>query len=156
LKAVDAQRRAKVFDGRRLAKKGVGVACINYRLSPQFKYPTHIQDVARAFAWVYKNIAQYGGDPTRIFVSGHSAGGHLTALLATDERWLNEQGLSLKNIKGAIPVSGVFDFSELSKTDKYSKANSIMMERFFNSDQEKMKDARQSIILKRAKIFLPS
>ena len=126
--------------GRRFAKKGVAVVTINYRLSPQFKYPVHIQDVARAFAWVNKNIASYGGDPDRLFVMGHSAGGHLTALLSTDERWLKEQGLSFKNIRGAIPVSGVYDFTELAKTDKYSKADSVMMERFFSNDKQKMQD----------------
>jgi len=126
--------------GRRLAKKGAGVVTINYRLAPQFKYPTHVQDVARAFAWIHKNIASYGGDPERIFVMGHSAGGHLTALLATDERWLEEQGLGLKDLRGAIPVSGVFDFKALEKTDKLSKANSIMMDRFFSKDPEKMRD----------------
>lgn len=126
--------------GRRFAKKGVGVAAIDYRLSPQFKYPTHIQDVARAFAWLFNNLASYGGDPNRIFVMGHSAGGHLTALLATDERWLKEQGLSLKNIQGAIPVSGVYDFEMLAPTRKLSKSTDIMMERFFDNDPAKMKD----------------
>jgi acetyl esterase/lipase len=126
--------------GRRFAKKGVGVATIDYRLSPQFKYPTHVQDVARAFAWVKKNIASYGGDPDRIFVSGHSAGGHLTALLSVDERWLKEQGLSLKDIRGAIPISGVYDFNGLKETDKLSKADRIMIDRFLSGDPEKMKD----------------
>jgi len=126
--------------GRRFAKKGVGVVTIDYRLAPQFKYPTQIQDVAKAFAWIHQNIASYGGDPSRIFVMGHSAGGHLTALLSTDERWLKEQGLSLKNIRGAIPVSGVYDFEMLAPTKKLSKSTDIMMERFFSNDPEKMKD----------------
>ena len=49
----------------------------NYRLSPWVKHPEHVKDVARAFAWTNKNIAKYGGDPKRLFVGGHSAGGHL-------------------------------------------------------------------------------
>jgi acetyl esterase/lipase len=126
--------------GRRLAKNGVAVAAIDYRLSPQFQFPTHIQDVARAFAWVHANIASYGGDPGRIFVCGHSAGGHLTALLATDERWLKEQGLSLKDIRGAIPVSGPFSFEGLDG-EKVDKTDRVMIGRFLNHDPQKHKDA---------------
>jgi acetyl esterase/lipase len=92
--------------GRTFAKHGVGTVVANYRLTPQVKHPEHIKDVARAFAWTYKNIAKYGGKADQIFVSGHSAGGHLVALLATDDIYLKAQGLSLANIKGAIPISG--------------------------------------------------
>jgi len=57
------------------ARHGVGTVVINYRLSPAVTHPEHIKDVARAFAWVHKNIRQYGGRPDEIFVTGHSAGG---------------------------------------------------------------------------------
>jgi acetyl esterase/lipase len=87
------------------ARSGVGFVAMNYRLT---KHPEHIEDVARAFAWVHQNIAKHGGDPTLIFVGGHSAGGHLAALLATDEKYLKEHKLGLSNIKGVIPISGVF------------------------------------------------
>jgi acetyl esterase/lipase len=63
------------FVGRAFAEQGFVTAVINYRLSPQVQHPAHIEDVARAFAWVYRNIAQYGGNPEKIFVMGHSAGG---------------------------------------------------------------------------------
>ncbi len=78
----------------------------NYRLSPQVKHPTHVQDVAQAIAWVYKNISKYGGDPNRIFVMGHSAGAHLAALVATDGRHLEQSGASLDVLKGAILLDG--------------------------------------------------
>jgi acetyl esterase/lipase len=94
--------------GRFLAENGVGVVLPNYRLSPKVKHPEHIKDVARAFAWTHKNIAKYGGDPDQMFVGGHSAGGHLSALLATDASYLKAEGLSLKNIRGVIAVSGVY------------------------------------------------
>jgi acetyl esterase/lipase len=94
--------------GRTFAKNGVAFVSTGYRLSPKVKHPAHIQDVAKGFAWTVANIGKYGGDPKAIFVSGHSAGGHLTALLATDEDYLKAEKLSLKDIKGAIPVSGVF------------------------------------------------
>jgi acetyl esterase/lipase len=94
--------------GKFFAAHGIGTAVINYRLTPKVKHPEHIKDVARAFAWTKKNIKSYGGDPDEIFVSGHSAGGHLAALLATDETYLKAEGCSLKDIKGVIPISGVY------------------------------------------------
>jgi acetyl esterase/lipase len=94
--------------GRCLAGRGVGVVLPNYRLSPWVKHPEHVKDVARAFAWTHKNIANYSGDPDRLFIAGHSAGGHLAALLATDEQYLKAEGLSRKNIRGVIALSGVY------------------------------------------------
>jgi acetyl esterase/lipase len=98
--------------GRALAARGIGVAVTNYRLSPAVKHPEHVKDVARAFAWVHKNIGKYGGRADRLFVCGHSAGGHLVALLATDERYLRAEGLSSKNVRGVIPISGVYDIPD--------------------------------------------
>lgn len=97
--------------GQRFAKQGVGAVVTNYRLSPKVQHPEHIKDVARAFAWTHKNIAKHGGKPDQLFVCGHSAGGHLTALLATNEEYLKAEGLSLKAIKGAIPMSGIYQIS---------------------------------------------
>ncbi len=95
--------------GRMLARSGIGAVMINYRLSPQVKHPEHIKDVARAFAWTHKHIAEYGGRADRLIVSGHSAGGHLAALLCTDESWLRAEGLSLADVRGAVPISGVYE-----------------------------------------------
>src|SRR5437016_911758 len=92
-----------------LARLGLGTVVTNYRLSPTVQHPEHIKDVARAFAWTCKNVGLYGGCPEEIFVCGHSAGGHLVALLATDERYLKAEGLDLGAIRGAIPISGVYD-----------------------------------------------
>jgi acetyl esterase/lipase len=94
--------------GRVFAKNGVGTAVISYRLTPQVHHPGHIEDVARAFAWTHEHIGKYGGRPDQVFVTGHSAGGHLAALLATDESYLKARGLSLADIKGAMPMSGVY------------------------------------------------
>ena len=96
------------------ARHGIGTVSINYRLSPGVKHPEHIKDVARAFAWVHKNIPAYGGRADQIFVCGHSAGGHLVALLATDEQYLQAEGLSLKDIRGAIPISGVYRIHDVA------------------------------------------
>ena len=101
-------RRSAVGFGTTLAKHGIGVAAISYRLSPKVKHPAHIEDVAQAFAWVKANIAKHGGKPELMFVSGHSAGGHLAALLATDETYLKAHKLALSDVKGVIPISGVY------------------------------------------------
>jgi acetyl esterase/lipase len=94
------------------ARHGVATVSINYRLSPGVKHPEHMKDVARAFAWTYKNIKSYGGNPTLIFVGGHSAGGHLAALLATDKSYLKAEGLAPSAIRGVIPISGVYHIPE--------------------------------------------
>ena len=94
--------------GRTFARHGIGVAIINYRLSPRVKHPGHIEDVAKAFAWVKGNIAKHGGDPANITLMGHSAGGHLAALLATDPSYLKAEKLEPSNIRGVISVSGVY------------------------------------------------
>jgi len=94
--------------GRTFARHGIALVCPNYRLSPAVQHPEHIRDVARAFAWTKRNIGKYGGRADEIFVGGHSAGGHLSALLASDETYLKEQGLSLSDVRGAMPVSGLF------------------------------------------------
>lgn len=96
--------------GKVFARNGIGTVVTSYRLTPTVRHPGHIEDVAKAFAWTYKHIAEYGGRTDRIFVSGQSAGGHLSALLCTDERYLKAEGLSFKNVRAAIPISGIYTF----------------------------------------------
>jgi acetyl esterase/lipase len=107
------------FVGRTFASQGFATVVINYRLSPAVQHPAHIEDVARAFAWVYKNIARYGGNPEKIFIAGHSAGGHLVALLALDEKYLQAHALLPRTIKGAIPLSGVYDVTVIPPGTNY-------------------------------------
>lgn len=90
------------------ARHGIGVVMTNYRLAPAVHYPVQEQDVARAFAWTVKHIGKYHGRPDEIIALGHSAGGHLVALLGTDEKFLKEVGLSLHHLKGVICCSGVY------------------------------------------------
>ncbi|WP_426059427.1 alpha/beta hydrolase [Hymenobacter sp. B1770] len=90
------------FIGRRLAKQGVVAVIINYRLAPAVQVPEQAADCARALAWTVQHIAQYQGDPARVFVMGHSAGGALAALLATDDDLLARHGLPQNPVRGAI------------------------------------------------------
>jgi len=95
--------------GNRFASEGILCVIPGYRLAPKYPHPAQIEDVAAAFAWTVKNIEQYGGDPKRIYVAGHSAGGHLCSLLTLDEKHLKKHGLSPDIIKGTITHSGVYD-----------------------------------------------
>ena len=104
-------KRQYVAVGQSFARSGIGMVIINYRLSPQVRHPAHIQDVARAFAWTRTHIAKYGGDPARLFLFGHSAGGHLVSLLATDPEYLKAEKQIPSNIRGVISVSGVYSIS---------------------------------------------
>lgn len=89
----------------RLIPRGIGLVSANYRLSPTFMHPAHIEDAAAATAWVIANIGRYGGDPGKVFVAGHSAGGYLAALLEIDPGYLSAHGKSKSSIRGAIPIS---------------------------------------------------
>ena len=104
----EGDRRDESAVGRRFASAGIATAVVSYRLSPAVMHPAHIQDVAASFAWVKRHIAEYGGDPERIFLAGHSAGAYLAALLATDDRYVAAHGLSPRDIRGVAPVSGFF------------------------------------------------
>jgi len=90
------------FIGRRLAKQGVVAVIINYRLAPAVHVPEQAADCARALVWTVQHIREYGGDPARVFVMGHSAGGGLAALLATDDALLAAHGLPQNPVRGAI------------------------------------------------------
>jgi acetyl esterase/lipase len=94
--------------GETYAARGLGVVVISYRLSPKVQHPAHIEDVAKAFSWTCANAGKYGGKADQIFCCGHSAGGHLVSLLATDESYLKAEKRSFADIKGVIPISGVY------------------------------------------------
>ncbi len=86
--------------------RGFVFVSTNYRLLPHVDMGTLTRDVAKSCGWVHKHIADYGGDPNRIFVMGHSAGAQLAALLCTDERYLMAEGVPFSVLKGCVPVDG--------------------------------------------------
>ncbi len=101
--------------GNRFAKAGIGVVIPSYRLMPQNPYPAQMEDAAAAFAWVYRNIAQYGGDASRIYVAGHSAGGHLASLLALDAKYLAKYDIPGGAIHGVVSMSGIYNVGRLAE-----------------------------------------
>jgi len=86
--------------------KGFVFVSTNYRLLPAVDMGTLTRDVARSFRWVQDHVAEYGGDPKRVLVGGHSAGAQLAALICTDERYLKAEGVSFDVLKGCVPVDG--------------------------------------------------
>ena len=89
-----------------LKEKGFAVVGVNYRLSPNVNAPKYIEDAAAAVAWVFKNISNYGGDTSLIFVSGYSAGGYLTDMIGLDKKWLSVYDIDANDIAGLISLSG--------------------------------------------------
>ena len=85
---------------------------VGYRLAPGAKYPQQVDDCRAALHWVYDNIADYGGSRDRIHISGHSAGGHLAAMLTLQREQRNALCLPDDVIKACFPVSGVFDVAD--------------------------------------------
>ena len=89
-----------------LARAGVAVVTPDYRLSPKAKYPAYVDDATAAFAWTVKHIAEHGGDPRKVFIGGHSAGGYLALLVGMDPERLKPHGLTLASVAGIAQVSG--------------------------------------------------
>lgn len=91
--------------GEAMARQGIGVVSINYRLNPHVRYPAYIEDVARAVAWTQLHVVT-ARSHGKLFIGGHSAGSYLSAMLAMDERYLLAQGVQPKDLAGAILLSG--------------------------------------------------
>jgi acetyl esterase/lipase len=97
--------------GQAFASAGIITAVADYRLYPQVKYPAFIEDGAQALGFVHERIAEHGGDPARVFVSGHSAGAYIAAMLACNPAYLGEARYEW--IAGVIGVAGPYDFLPL-------------------------------------------
>lgn len=89
-----------------LKNKGLAVVAVNYRLSPRAQSPAYIEDAAAAVAWAFKNVEKFGGSARKIFVSGHSAGGYLAAMVGLEKKWLAAHQVDANRIAGLAPFSG--------------------------------------------------
>jgi acetyl esterase/lipase len=106
-----------------LTERGFVFVSTNYRLLPEVEMGELIDDVAGSLGWVHRNIAKYGGDPTRIFVGGHSAGAQLAALICIDDRYLKKEGVSFDVLKGCVPVDGdTYDIPKIIMTAEHRQA----------------------------------
>jgi acetyl esterase/lipase len=98
------------FVGEALAKRGIVTVMADYRLYPQVTFPLFDEDGASAVAWVERHIGEYRGDPARIVLMGHSAGGHTAAFLAYNHEFLRRFGANPDDIVGLIGLSGTYVF----------------------------------------------
>jgi acetyl esterase/lipase len=104
--------------GRALRSRGYVVVIPDYRIYPEVRFPSFVEDGARAVRWTRDNIAEYGGDPRRLFVMGHSAGAHIAAMLSFDPQWLQRVGLDAnRDITGLIGLAGPYDFLPFKDAD---------------------------------------
>jgi acetyl esterase/lipase len=97
------------FVGRALAARGFVTVIADYRLVPEVRYPEFLEDSANALRWVQDNIANYGGDPNRLFLSGHSAGAYNAVMLALDPSFFREYGVTMP-VLAVAALSGPYDF----------------------------------------------
>lgn len=119
------------------ASQGIVMVGVNYRLSPDYTHPAHVEDVASAIAWVHDNIGKYGGDRNQISLLGHSAGAHLVALVATNPRFLGAHGLTpARALRNVFPIdTASFDLSNPSRFV------SRMVRSAFGTDSKVLADA---------------
>lgn len=101
--------------GESLAARGMVVVIPDYRTWPKAKLDGFMDDAAHAVGWTKANVARYGGDPSRLFVMGHSAGAHIASLLATDSHWLKPVGMQPRDLAGFIGLAGPYDFLPLKR-----------------------------------------
>jgi acetyl esterase/lipase len=96
-----------------LNEHGIVFVSMNYRLSPKYKHPAQVDDVATAIAWVHKHIAKYGGDGNKIVIMGHSAGCHLVTLVGLNPEPLAKVGMTPSDLRGVVAWSGgMYDLAE--------------------------------------------
>ena len=102
------------YVARALARRGYVAVLPDYRIYPEVRYPDFLDDGAGAVRWAKDNVADFGGDPQKIFLMGHSAGAHIAAMLAVDPVWLRKTGLVPgRDIAGLIGLAGPYDFLPL-------------------------------------------
>jgi acetyl esterase/lipase len=99
--------------GQAFASQGIMTVVADYRLYPQVTYPAFVEDGAAALAWVHGNIARHGGDPARVFVSGHSAGAFNAVMLGSEPAFVKAVGGDLSWMRGVIGIAGPYDFLPL-------------------------------------------
>ena len=104
------ERQEYGFLGGALAARGVTVVIPDYRLYPPTPFPGFIEDGADAVAWTHAHIADYGGNPAKLFVMGHSAGAYIAAMLALAPAYLEKDGMKPSDLSGMIGAAGPYNF----------------------------------------------
>jgi len=120
--------------------RGFAFVSVNYRLHPAVDYKEQAGDIAKAIKHVHANATRIGGSPDRIYLMGHSAGAHLAALVATDERYLEAEQLPLATVKGVILLDGAgYDISQ--RLESAGPRGGGLYRTVFGADEVTWKDA---------------
>jgi acetyl esterase/lipase len=98
------------FAGQAFASRGFLTVVPNYRLWPAVQFPAFVEDAARAVRWTHDHAADFGGDPGHLYLTGHSAGAHIAALVTLDDHYLRDVGLERSAIRATAGLSGPYDF----------------------------------------------
>ncbi len=136
------------------ASKDIAFAVISYRLSPALwanppkqsgdQHPAHINDVAAAFTWLHDRAQDYGLDQSNIFVSGYSAGAHLSALLVLNSEYLSRFNQTIDNVKAVIPIAGAYDLMDYYEDHKKYRGKEFAdqhVKGIFGNDEEVIRAA---------------
>lgn len=107
-------RQDYAFVGNALAGRGILTIVADYRKYPAVRFPGFEFDAARAARWTFDHVDEYGGDPQRVFLVGHSAGAQIATLLATDAHYLATEDLSPRDFAGVVAIAGPYDFLPLT------------------------------------------
>ncbi|RZL39586.1 MAG: alpha/beta hydrolase [Rubrivivax sp.] len=113
----NGERGDYAFVGEALASRGILTLVADYRLYPEVRYPDFLHDSAAALAWGLGHAQGLGGNPRRVFVMGHSAGGYNAAMLALDARWLAPTGHAPRELAGFVGLAGPYDFLPIENPD---------------------------------------
>ena len=99
-----------LFAADALTSRGYVVIVPDYRLFPDVRFPAFVEDGAKAVRWVLDHVADFGGDPDRLYLMGHSAGAHIAAMLNLEESYLAAEGVPMNSIRGMIALAGPYAF----------------------------------------------
>ncbi|MCP4667528.1 MAG: alpha/beta hydrolase [Deltaproteobacteria bacterium] len=131
-------------------EQGILGVMINYRLAPEFTFPDQLEDCLLALQWVYKNIKRFRGDPHDLHLAGHSAGAHLSSLVALQSSRLRELGIPGKSLRSCVSLSGVYDLEGPFGKDILRSVNDFIADKRLKQEASPMSLVRdQGIPLSR-------
>ena len=139
------------------AQNGIILVNANYGLAPQVVHPQQVLDVAKAIKYAVDHAPEWGGDPDRIFLMGHSAGAHLVDLVATNQRFLQQVGVKLTSIKGVISLdtASLDLLKRTSETSFEGQHVGAMIEQAFGKDPEMLKDGSPTLNIHKGSYYPP-
>ena len=114
--------------------QGIIGVMINYRLAPKFTFPDQMEDVLLALRWVYENIERFGGDPDNLHLAGHSAGAHLSTLVALQVQRLREIGIPGKSLRSCVSLSGIYDLEGPFGKDILNSVNDFIADKHLRKE----------------------